>query len=515
MTINSLAYLAFLAGVYLVYFLAPKKYQWIVLLIASYSFYIIAGITPFIFVVATTCIAFFSARRMEKVKQEAANKKEGKTKNKPWLVCTMVLIFGVLFMLKYYNSVAEGLNDIFTTFQWSAKAPLVNIILPMGISFYMFQSVGYLIDVYRGTIEAEKNFWHFALFTSFFPQAVQGPISRYNQLAPQLMAERPFDYDKFCRGAQLMIWGFFKKMVIADRLAIGVEYVFDNYGTIEFNGLQTFVAIFFYAIQIYADFSGGIDIIRGAAESMGIDMVENFERPYFGNTVAAYWRRWHMSLTNWMRDYVFYSLALSKLSNKIGKWGRKTFKGYVGKQMPTFLPTFTTFFLIGIWHGAGWGFIVFGFYNAIIIVASQMMQPIWDGLNKKLHINTESKLWLVWQVVRTFTLMAIGKCITRAMTVKQGFAMLATGWKIFGDGYLKSLIEINMSYGDLAMAVISMLVLFCASLIQERGIVIRDKLATSHIAFRWAVLIIGILSVVVFGVYGPGYNASSFIYNGF
>ena len=510
MTINSLAFLAFLAVVYLLYFVVRGKYQWIVLLVASYAFYLTAGITPVIFVFATTCVAFFSARRMEKVKQSSANKKEGKKKNKPWLIATMVLIFGVLFVFKYFKWVEELWAKYYTDYLDGLE-----ILLPMGISFYMFQSVGYLIDVYRGTISAEENFFKFALFTAFFPSAVQGPINRYNQLAPQLTAEHRFNYDKFCRGAQLMIWGFFKKMVIADRLAVLVEQVFDNYDVMNFNGLQTLLAIFFYAIQIYADFSGGIDIIRGAAESMGIDMVENFERPYFGNTVAVYWRRWHMSLTNWMRDYVFYSLALSKASNKIGKWGRKTFKGYIGKQMPTFLPTFTTFFLIGIWHGAGWGFIVFGLYNAIIIVASQMLQPVWDGLNTKLKIKTESRIWKIWQVLRTFTLMAVGKCITRALSVGIGFQMLANGLHFIGDGYLASLLELDIGIGDLIMSFVAMLVLLGVSLVQERGVVIRDWLAEAPLAKRWAILIIGILSVVVFGVYGAGYDAGAFIYNGF
>ncbi|MBQ0005585.1 MAG: MBOAT family protein, partial [Clostridiales bacterium] len=328
-------------------------------------------------------------------------------------------------------------------------------------------------------------------------------------------AEHTFDYDKFCRGLQLMVWGYFKKLVIADRLAVAVTTVFDGYTAGNFNGLQTLIAIIAYAIQIYTDFSGGIDIIRGAAEAMGIELEENFNRPYFGNSVAEHWRRWHMSLTGWMRDYVFYSLALSKLSNRIGKWGRKTFKGHVGKQMPTFLPTFTTFFLIGIWHGAGLGFIVYGFYNAIIIVASQMLQPIYDKANSALHINDQSFLWKVWQIVRTFFIMTIGRCFTRAESVGVALQMVANGLHFFGNSFSESMMGLGMQKHDLIMAVIAVIVLFIVSVIQERGVVIRDALAEKSIALRWVVLIAGILSIAVFGVYGIGYNASAFIYNGF
>ncbi len=519
MSITSLAFLLYLAVVFVAYYAVPKRMQWIVLLAASYSFYLMAGVVPLIFVLCTTLLTYASGRKMGALRESAPSKKEAKRLAKPWLVATIIAMLAVLFLFKYYNGTAESINGILRTFAWSVEAPLINIMLPLGLSFYTFMSIGYCIDVYRGTIKCETNLAHYALFISFFPQAIQGPIGRYNKLEPQFMAEHHFDYDAFCRGAQLMIWGYFKKLVIADRLSFIVVTCFDDFANANYDWLQTSIAIFAYAIQIYADFSGGIDIVRGAAECMGIELDENFKRPYFGNSVGEYWRRWHMSLTNWMRDYVFYSLALSKLSNKIGKWGRAHFKGYIGKQMPTFLPTFTTFFLIGIWHGAGWGFIIYGFYNAIIIVGSQMLQPQYDKINAALHIKTESFAWKVFQIVRTFIIMAIGKTITRAVSVREALAMLVCSVSfsqgLSGGSVVASLEGLGVSYGDLAMSVIGCLVLFIASVIQERGVVIRDALAKKNIVLRWFVLIGGIMAIAVFGVYGIGYDVNAFIYNGF
>lgn len=272
-----------------------------------------------------------------------------------------------------------------------------------------------------------------------------------------------------------------------------------------------------YAIQIYADFSGGIDIVRGAAECMGINLTENFRRPYFGNTVAEYWRRWHMSLTNWMRDYVFYSLALSKLSSKIGKWGRKHLRqGNLGKQLPSYLPTFVTFFLIGIWHGAGWGFIVFGLYNATIIVLSMAMTDVFAAVNRALHIRTESPVWRVWQIIRTFAIMVIGKCITRAVSVTAGFDMLGRCLGAFHlSGLMPRLCEMGLDLDNWFVLGLALILFFCVSLMQERGINVREKTASLPLPVRWAIYMAGILSVIIFGVYGVGYDAASFIYRGF
>ncbi|MCQ2546183.1 MAG: MBOAT family protein [Clostridia bacterium] len=515
MSIVSIEFLIFIAAVLLAYYLVPGKIQWIVLLLASYCFYFLAGVLPLLFVMATTALVYGSGRRLEKIKDEAASKKEAKAGMKKTLVITMVMIFGTLLVLKYFNFVADNISGILNMFSYSSEAPLINIILPLGISFYMFQAIGYCIDIYRGKIKAEQNILRFALFISFFPQAIQGPISRYDNLGTQLREVHRFSYENLTFGAQLMVWGFVKKMVIADRLAIPVSTVFDNYQ--DFDGTQIFIAIVLYALQIYADFSGGIDIIRGAAECMGIRLIENFQRPYFGDSVAEYWRRWHISLTSWMRDYVFYPLALSKMSSRIGKWSRNRFKAWnIGKQMPSYIPTFVTFFLIGIWHGAGWGFIVFGLYNATIITLSMMFTEGFRIVNEALHINVKNPCWKAWQIIRTFAIMAIGKCLTRAVSVGAGLAMLKESIHVFNfHGLLGRACDMGLDLDNWLILALALILFFIVSVMQERGINLRKKIAEQILPVRWVIYMAGILAIIIFGVYGPGYEAASFIYRGF
>lgn len=516
MSIVSLEYLLFVAIIFAVYYIVPKKgsYQQIVLLIASYSFYLFAGITPLIFVLLTTGSVYFAALQMEKIRQNAENKRAAKGPMRKWLIGIMLFIFGILFVLKYYNFFADGVNGLFTTFKYDTKLPLVNMILPMGISFYMFQSIGYSIDVYRGKIEAEKSLFRFALFISFFPQAVQGPISRYDNLAPQLNAEHKFSYERFLYGLQLMIWGFFKKLVIADRLSIPVAAVFGSYT--DYDGLQIFIAIICYALQIYADFSGGIDIIRGVAQCLDIELIENFKRPYFATSVPDYWRRWHISLTEWMRDYVFYSMTMSKAMGNVRKWSKKHLKGRAAKQLSSYVVTFTVFFLIGVWHGSGWGNIMFGLYNATVIVLGLIFKEELDALTVKLKVNTECLSWRIWQILRTFTIMVVGKTFARATSIGAGFNMLkACGGMFDLHDLIHRVTAMGLDLDNWFVLALAVMVFFAVSVMQECGINVRERLGKQILPVRWAIYILGIMSIVIFGIYGPGYDASSFIYRGF
>lgn len=500
MSIISITFLLFTLAVFIVYYLVPGRYQWVVMLISSYCFYATGGVGALVFVVGTTLVTYGAGMLMERNKTRNESKKAAKKQNRKVLIGIIILIFGVLFMLKYMR--------MFTV------SPIFAIVLPMGISFYMFQSIGYCIDVYRNKVETETKLLRYALFISFFPLAVQGPISRYGQLGGQLKEEHKFEYNQFTKGLQLMIWGFFKKMIIADRLSVIVGTVFDDYTA--FDGTQTAVAIACYALQIYIDFSGGIDIVRGVAQCMGIDLIENFERPYFAPTIADHWRRWHIALTSWMREYVFYSLALSKFSNRIGKWGRSNIKGHIGKQLPSYLPTFVTFFLIGIWHGAGWGFIVFGFYNATVIVLSMMLQPVWEGLNRTFRINTGNPVWKAWQMIRTFIVMSAGRCMTRAVSVGAGLAMLGSCTHVFDfTDFVHRMLSLGLNFDNCLVLALSCILMFIVSILQERGMNVRDTIGEKNIVIRWIIWIAGIVAVIIFGMYGPGYDAGAFIYKGF
>ncbi|NLD20420.1 MAG: MBOAT family protein [Clostridiales bacterium] len=514
MSIVSIQFLVFLVAVIVMYYILPQKIQYIVLLFFSYAFYLIGGVKPVIFIIVTTVTVFYSGLWIEGVRNKTDDKVRVKKQMRRILFGVAVFNFGTLFLLKYYNYFADKTNNIFGLFEYNIDLPLINIILPMGISFYTFQAIGYCIDIYRNKIKAERNFARFALFISFFPQVIQGPISRYNDLGEQLSAFHKFNYKQFTFGLQLMLWGFFKKLVIADRLAIVVDNVFGSYTY--YDGTQTFLAIICYAIQIYADFSGGIDIVRGAAQCLGFDLMENFKRPYFGTSVAEYWRRWHISLTSWMRDYVFFPIALSKFSNKIGKFSRKNLKGHIGKQIPSYLPTFVTFFLIGVWHGAGGGFIVFGFYNAILMVLGMMFKPAFEKINRFFGINTKCLSWKVWQIIRTFFIMAAGKCITRSVNVAAGIEMLKKCADLMDfNNIVYRLFSMGLNVSNCFVLILALVLFLIVSIMQENDISIREKMSQQILPFRWSVYIFMILAVIIFGMYGEGFDVSQFIYRGF
>ena len=503
-------FLLFVAVVVVLFYVVPQKYKWVLLLVASYSFYLFGGIKPFIFIILSTFSTFGAGLMMGRYE-----KKQKKEKRRI-LIILLLLNFGILLLLKYYNFFAENIDPLFRTFEYDISMPLVNIMLPLGISFYTFQAMGYAIDIYRGKYEPETNLAHFALFVSFFPQIMQGPISRYNQLAPQFFAEHRFEYKKVKFGIQLMLWGFFKKMVIADRMAILVDTVFPYY--YGYDGDQVFVAMFCYAIQIYADFSGGIDITRGLAGAMGIELVQNFQRPSFAITVPEYWRRWHMSLTNWMRDYVFFPLTLSKMSNKLGRWSRKKFKGVVGRQIPSYLPTFIVFFLIGVWHGASWGYIAFGFYNGMVIVLGMMFKPLFEAANKKLGIKEGNTLFRIWQIIRTFLIMMVGKTLVRAVSVKDGILMTLIAfdparWDIPHLPW--NMVGMGLGKNQMLVLLISCIIFFFVSFLQENGLQIRETIYEQRTRVRWTIYLLGIAAVLIFGIYGPGYTAGEFIYRNF
>ena len=519
MTFISLQFLLFLGIVVVLYYICPKKIQWLFLLLASYTFYFFSGITPLLFVVSSTCLVYLCGVWMKRVIDTHKKKSEAKKINKRILLLAVFIEFGVLLVLKYYNFIAENLNSAFSVFAYDGSLPLINLILPLGISFYTFQAVGYLIDIYRNKYQAEVNPLRLALFLSFFPQVIQGPISRYDNLGTQLKEYHYFSYQNLKYGAQLMLWGYFKKLVIADSAGALVSQVFGHWEW--YDSFQIFIAIVVYALQIYADFSGGIDMARGAAQIMGIDLIDNFKRPYFGTSVAEYWRRWHMSLTNWMRDYVFFPLTLSKTSSKIGKWGRKHIGGTIGKQISTYIPTFVTFFLIGIWHGAGWGFIVYGLYNATIIVVSMVLTPGFTVIKNTIHLKDSFIPWKIFQILRTFLIMAIGKCITRADSVPMAFGMLRKCCDMFFAGHMPfDYLSIRMaSMGLNSLEVIALIggviVFFCVSLLQENGVRIRETVTRCPLLIRWILYLALIGAVLVLGHYGSGYSASDFVYRNF
>ena len=521
----------------LVYFLFPvKKQKWVVLLAASYIFYLFAGYKYVAFILFTTLSTYFIALWVEKIStrskeniklhksewsREEKKKYKEKIKTRKRLVMTLALVlnFGILVFLKYYNFFAGSLNDFLGSFGMSFSAPTLNLLLPLGISFYTFQSMGYIVDVYREKTPAERNPFKFALFVSFFPQIVQGPIGIYDALAHQLYEPHDFDFTRFKHGLELILWGLIKKMIIADRAVIAINTVtadYDSYG-----GTTLTFTILLYALQLYADFSGGIDIARGVAQIFGIDMMENFRRPYFAKDISEYWRRWHISLGNWFKNYLFYPLAMSSLfintSKKIknSKFGSTAMGAHIAKVLPTGVASFIVFFVVGIWHGANWKYVGFGVWNGGIIMLSVLMKPIFEWCQNKLRIDPKSAPYTVFQIVRTFFVVLVGYVFDVAPTFGQAMntfelfftnQSISTGWtQISGLGLGKK---------DYLIILAGAIIIFIISVIQERNdkTTIREMLDKKPFIFRWLVIFIGIMMLAVFGTYGSGYNAADFVY---
>lgn len=527
MSYTSPTYLIFIAALTIVYFITPKKYQWLCLLLASYAFYILAaGVGLAAYLLTTTTSIFLLALLMDRLEKKSKERIKGtegitkeektsikeKTKKKKRLAVLVGLLFnfGILAYFKYLNFLIVSFDALF-----DANIPTTTLLVPLGISFYTFQSTAYLIDVYRGKFKADRNLAKFALFTSFFPQIIQGPISRYDQLAHQLYAGHKFDYTRVKHGMQLIIWGFFQKMVIADRAYELVKHMLANYT--DYQGFEVVIGMVAIAIRSYVDFSGGIDISRGVAQMLGIDMVKNFSQPYFATSIRNYWSRWHVTLGQWFRDYFYYSLLFSKGWRAFIKWSQHHLGKYFGKILPVAIGMAFTFFLVGVWHGAAFKYIVFGIYNGIIVLIGILIMPFLTDMNNKHHlVKTDALSWRIFLSLGTFTLICFSKLITGTEGVFQSSYLFKAMFSefnpwIFFDG---SIYELGLTYYEFNVLVFSVLVLFFVDLIRETGVQIRESLDKQNLYFRWAITIVGIFATIIFGMYGV-VDAPDFIYQQF
>ena len=537
MSYTSLAFFAFVTLTAAIYFLFPvKKYQWTVLLVASYVFYLMAGYKYAAFIVLTTVSVYISALWLDKIAERAAQ--ERKAHKADWsreekkafklrtdkakrriVVFTVALNLGILAFLKYYNFFSGSVNSLLALSGTSFSLPTLKLFLPLGISFYMFQSIGYVLDVSREKIKAERNFAKVALFVSFFPQIIQGPISFYDQLAGQLYAPHRFDFTRLKRGSQLILWGLFKKMVIADRAYIALKTVLADYS--DYSGTTLTFTILLYALQLYTDFSGGIDLSRGVAQILGIDMAQNFRRPYFATTINDYWRRWHISLGAWMKEYVFYPLALSKsfaqLSKRIkaSRFGASKAGAHVAKVLPSSLASLIVFFLVGVWHGANWKYVAFGLWNGGVIMLSMLLEPAFENLTHALRLNVKSRIFLLFQMLRTFLIVFIGYVFDVAADLTS--SLYTFRMMLLHQDISRGMAEIGalgLSSADYLILLAGTAVLFAVSVVQERHPTasLRVMLESKPMIVRHALLLGCILSILIFGIYGPGYDPADFVY---
>lgn len=531
MLFTSYQFLGFLAVLFAAYYLVPKKWQWPLLLAASYVFYWIAGPDYLIYILATSVTTWFAACRIGRnADRQSAWLKEHKTElsreekkaykdaqkrvRLRWLVACLLLNLGILAVVKYTNFVISNVNGVLAAFGRTGQLSFLDLALPMGISFYTFQAVGYLIDVYRGTVPAERNPFKLALFVSFFPQLIQGPISRFGDLSQTLYGEHSFDRRTVSRGLQRILWGYFKKMVIADRVLAGVSTIIGD--TAVYNGAYVFAGMLLYTLELYADFTGGIDITIGVAETLGVTVQENFHRPYFSKSLKEYWRRWHISMCSWFRDYVFYPVSVCKPMQKFSKFSRAHLGETVGRRLPLYISSFIVWLATGVWHGASWNFIVWGLSNWAILMISQELEPLYARFHKRFPGADGSWAYKAFQVARTFLLVCCLNLFDCYHSLADTFHMLSSmltvrNWSVLWDGSLLELGLTGLDYGILAAGVA---VLLGVSLAQ-RGGGVRERIAKRPYPVRFIVWYGLFLIVLLMGAYGIGYDASQFIYNQF
>lgn len=524
MTYTSFEFFIIYFGVtYLLYSIFPKKAKWCVLLVGSLAFYFIASGAHIEFLLISALITWavgiiiqklndsFAAKR-KSVSKEERKQLKNKYKNYKLTALTVGVICNLAFLLvlKYANFFGGTINTIF-----SAHLPELSIVQPLGISFYTLQAISYITDVYRGRYKACKNPLKITLYLSFMLTIVEGPVARFDQLGTQLSEGRRFEFGNLVYGAQLVVWGLFKKVVIADRAAEFVNNVFDD---AKFsNGIIVLAGILFYTLQLYCDFSGIMDVVIGLGEMMGIELPENFRRPFFAKSINEFWQRWHITLGGWLRDYIFYPISLSKPFMKLTKNARKKFNPYYANLIPTAVALFFVWFSNGMWHGAAWKYIVYGLYYYVLMMLGLFAEPLSAKVCTKLKINRKSKGFALFQMIRTFIIVNFGMLIFRADSLKTvGIAVRS----IFMNLNIKAAAVGNnnglgLDIKDYVILVLGTVLIFIVSVLQEKGIRIREKISKLPFIVKFIIYMLAIFSVIMLGAYGDHYGKADLLYANF
>jgi len=467
------------------------------------------------------CIGKLRAKRDARIGDEAEKdirktiKYKAKSSSKLLTALCLVLILGILAMVKYTDFAISNVNSVLSLLGYSRQFGLLGLALPMGISFYTFQTVGYVIDVYREKTDIEKNPLKLALFVSFFPQVIQGPISRFGELSKTLYSGNPITRHNVARGANRILWGFFKKLVIADRLWPALAVLATN--PEEYQGVFYLLSIAMYAIILFCDFTGGIDIAIGAAEIFGIRLPENFNRPFYSRSIQEYWQRWHMTMYSWFRDYVFYPMAASKKMLKFSKAAKKIVGNDVAKRLPVHITLIWVWFLTGLWHGATWNFIAWGLANGVVLMVSLELTPLYERFGNRFPSLLSNKAYRCFQILRTFWLMNMIRSFDIYDSVGTTFGMMGS---IITNFSLSEFLEqgisnLSLPIQDYFSAGAGLLVVFWVSWLGRGEIDYRDRLDGFAWPLRYLAVGIILFMTLVFGAYGYGFDARQFIYNVF
>ena len=489
MIFTSLKFILFMGVVFALYYTLPKKNQWKLLLAASYVFYAFASPVFLVFLLATTVITYAGTNLMEK---NAGQKK-------PIMIVTAVLVLGMLVVFKYAAFMLENFSLLLGIFGIRANFPTLRLILPIGLSFYIFQSLGYCVDVYRELVAAEKNFFKHALYVSFFPQLLQGPIGDYSRLGHQLFEEHSFSRKESVFGVQRAAWGFFKKLVVANQISVAIDSVWGQSSL--YSGFVFWLFMLaLYAIQLYADFSGYMDIALGCAQTLGISMDENFDTPYLSKSVAEFWRRWHITLGAWFKNYVFYPVLRSNFVSDIRKKWRKSHP-YLSNSLTNIIALSVVWFLTGLWHGADWGYVAWGMYYFVFLALSVLLAPLYAAFYKRFPTLEQNKAFSVFRIARTFVIVILGYAFFRPANLSVSFEIFAQMTRGLGVSALLDFALTNLKQLFAAFVGIAALLFVDIYHFNQKEISLRQLIAGKGAALRWFVYIAFVASIIILGVY--------------
>ena len=495
MLFNSIQFLIFFPIVLLIYFIIPNKVKHLWLLASSYYFYMCWNAKYALLILISTIVTYLSGLFLEKVRLLVRDDAARTRRMNSIVAASFLLNLSILFFFKYYNFTMDLINRLFAHIGVRFIIPGFDVLLPVGISFYTFQALSYTMDVYRGEIGAEKDFFRYALFVSFFPQLVAGPIERSKNLLDQLAVPHRLTVDNLREGTLLMIWGYFLKLVIADRIAVFVDTVYADYDL--YPGYYIIVATVLFAFQIYCDFAGYSTIAMGTARILDIQLMENFDAPYLSVSVADFWRKWHISLTSWFKDYLYIPLGGSR-RGKIRKYFNKLI----------------VFLVSGLWHGASVSFIVWGGLNGLYQIAGEILTPLRNRGKKILQITTGSLGDRIFHIIMTFILIDFSWIFFRADGISTALNMIKqmvtvyNPWILF-DG---SLYNCGLESSEFSLVIAALSVLLFADYLKLKGVKIRQVIAAQDWWFRYCFIAFSILAVMIFGKYGPSYDSANFIY---
>ena len=503
---ESMYFLVFLPVVLIGYQLAPKQVRFGVLLFFSYCFYFLFSHRLIVYLLGATTITYLTGRLVA-----TGEKKRRKT----ILIVGVWLLLGMLLVMKYSGFFAENLNALFGTMNFGFRFPVRRSLLPLGISFYTLSAIGYMADVYWKKIEPERNIAKLALFLSFFPIIMEGPICMYSDTAETLAKGEDIRSENLIRGYMRIGWGLLKKVVIAARLYVVVQTLFDGYAS--YHGVMIVVAAVSYTVQLYMEFSGCMDIVIGSAECFGVTLAENFAQPFVSKNASEFWRRWHISLGRWFKTYIFYPVSMSKLTRKWNRFAKKHTSKYIKLMVASAIALFPVWVCNGLWHGANWSYLFYGMYYFVVIMIELMLEPAVKKLCAAWKIAEDAAWWNVLRILKTWVIIFTGELFFRADTLGIGMHMFRSLFHDFSiqklwDG---TLLTLGLGRVEIGIILVSLLIVGVVNHFREQQIDVRGVILQKRLPVRWLVYLALIFVVLIFGAYGPGYQEVDLIYAGF